>query len=247
MSRPTPQSKPFERGDGAIELLFFFTLSDLRGEVRCTMQQKMLHAIELEDWQGALQTAPPTEQTGVHQDVWFQMIHALRGASSSEEEILMLRAALRKAPRCIGLYHGIVRLHLKQRNIEQATYWWSIGIKIDPHNALLWLLGSQIALLQDDLPTAEIRHQSASRFVNQDDPLLQRTAGRMDMARACTLWGKGQHEQALFWMLRALRYDPSWAEPWEALAQYLELMGCKERAAWYAAEARIRRKEAHLN
>ncbi len=211
------------------------------------MQQKMLHAIELEDWQGALQTAPPTEQTGVHQDVWFQMIHALRGASSSEEEILMLRAALRKAPRCIGLYHGIVRLHLKQRNIEQATYWWSIGIKIDPHNALLWLLGSQIALLQDDLPTAEIRHQSASRFVNQDDPLLQRTAGRMDMARACTLWGKGQHEQALFWMLRALRYDPSWAEPWEALAQYLELMGCKERAAWYAAEARIRRKEAHLN
>lgn len=225
-----------------------FTLSDLRGEVRCTMQQKkMFHAIELGDWEQARQSALCIEQVGVAQEVWLRLIEALREASVSQEDIQELRMALRKAPRCVGLYHGLVRLHLQSRDIEQAAYWWGIGIKIEPHNPLLWIAGIRIALIQDDLEAAEFRHQSASRWMKEDDPLRLRSAGKLDMARACMIWDKGQHEQALFWLRRATRYDPSWPEPWEALAQYLDTMGCKERAAWYATEARRRQTDPHPN
>jgi|GEM_PF-5452024 len=225
-----------------------FTLSDLRGEVRCIMQQKkMFHAIELGDWEQAQQSAPCIEQGGVAQEVWLRLIEVLRETSVSQEDLQMLRMALRKAPRCVGLYHGLVRLFLQHRDIEQAIYWWGIGIKIEPHNPLLWIAGMRIALLQDDLSTAEFRYQSATRWMAEDDPLRLRAAGKLDMARACMVWGEGQHEQALFWLRRATRYDPSWAEPWEALAQYLDTMGCKERAAWYATEARRRQTDPHPN
>ncbi|MCB9644546.1 MAG: hypothetical protein H6728_15845 [Myxococcales bacterium] len=207
------------------------------------MLQRFFYAMDLGEWEQAESLLPSLESVGGENTLWSRVLEASRGLACREEALKLVRHVMCKAPRCVGLYHAVSRLFLQLRNIEQAEYWWSIGTKIDPHNGLLWLLGARIALAQDHTEIANFRIQSATRFLGEEDRLLQRALGRLDMAKACHLWGEGQHEQALFWMRRALRYDPTWAEPWEALSGYLDSLGCKERAAWYATEARLRRKE----
>ena len=153
-----------------------------------------------------------------------------------------VRKALQKSPRSALLYYLLVRLLLQKKAHQEAEYWWSISIKIHPQEPILWMLGGQIALSKDELEAAECHYQTAAHFCSEDDILLRRFAARLDMARACFFWGKGEQEKALFWLRRAQRHDDTWHEPWEALAHYLTSLGCQERASWYAEEARKRKK-----
>lgn len=153
--------------------------------------------------------------------------------SSTEDAILLLRLALQRSPRTSVLYVSLVRCFFSQQNLEQASYWCQIGLKIDPQNGQLWAFACRIAFENDQMDEAKINLQRAHQYLQEESVFLSEIQGELHMRLAELALQQGEQDRALFWLRRASLDTPAWEVPRQRMAEILHQMGRPQSAARY--------------